>query len=194
MERHPAVIEVNQIFQDGFNKWRPPRSIGLRLLGQCMLKTILDLRATEEDFVPPDPSGMSNMSWGSAYEVWILERFKNAGLLKFGGELYKDMQVNIRAYEGNGYMDAWIYYHDDDIGGEVKTKGSAAFNEILKNRTPDKDHLYQLMTYMHFKELKKGWIIYIDRDKTYEARNGEFIPRWEILEIEYDPRLGEKLE
>lgn len=194
MDRHPAVLKTNTVFQEGFSKWRAPRSIGMRLLGDCMKKTILDLRATEKDFVPPDASGMSNMSWGSAYEVWIIERLRNAGLLKYGGVTGRDIQVNVRAYDGNGYMDALCYYEKQDIGVEIKTKSSGAFNEIIKTRSPDKAHYYQLMAYLHFKKLKRGWLIYIDREKSYEGRNREFIPRWDILEVPYDPVVGLKLE
>lgn len=195
MPRHPMVAETNRVFVEGFNKFRPPRSIGMRLLGQCMLKTTLDLRATEVDYVPPDIRGMQNMSYGSAFEVWMLERFKAAGVLKHGGVLWKDMQVNIRRYEGNGYMDGLGTYEGEDIAIEIKTKGSRDFDMIVGGKKPpDKDHIYQIMTYMHFLNLSKGWLVYIDREKTYEARNGEQTPRWDIIELSYDPKLGAKLE
>lgn len=194
MKRHNAVAEVNKVFVEGFSKFRAPRSIGLRLVGDCMRRTILDLRATEEDFIPADAAGMDNMSYGSAYEVWIGERLKNAGLLKYGGVLWKDMQVNVKAYEGNGYMDFLVTYQGEDVAVEVKTKGAHGWDEILKTRKPDKMHIYQLMIYMHFLKIKKGWLLYIDREKHFEAANGEFIPRWEIFEIDYDPVLAEKLD
>jgi hypothetical protein len=73
--RHPVVMMVNQNFVESFNRWRPPRSIGLRLLGQCMLKTILDFRMTEEESEKPDARGRDNMSYGSAHEKrsWTIE-------------------------------------------------------------------------------------------------------------------------
>lgn len=194
MDRHPVVQEVNKIFVEGFNRYRPPRSIGLRLVADCMRKTILDLNMSEEDWTPPDPSGMDNMSYGSAYEIWMLERLKNAGYLKHGGVLWRDMQVNVKRWAGNGYMDGLGVVDGEDIGIEIKTKGARGFDEIIKTRKPDKLHIYQLMIYMYYLNLKKGWLIYIDREKHFEAANGEYIPRWEIIEIELDEKVGEKLD
>jgi CRISPR/Cas system-associated exonuclease Cas4 (RecB family) len=195
MPKHEAVPLVNRTFVESFNKFRPPRSIGMRLIGDCMKKTILDLRATEETFEPPDMRGMMNMSWGSAYEVWILERFKQANLLKYGGILWKDMQVNIRVEESNGYMDGLGVWEGQDIAIEVKTKGSRDFDMIVAGKKPpDKSHIYQIMMYMHLLKLSKGWLVYIDREKNFEGRNGETTPRWDIIEVDYDSGLGSKLE
>lgn len=194
MSRHPAVTEINQVFVESFNKWRAPRSIGMRLIWDCMRKTIRDFRKTEDDFEPPDERGRDNMSYGSAYEYWMIDRLKEAGLLKYGGKFREDHQVNVRKYEGNGYMDALVWYKGEDIAVEIKTKGARDFERIARDKDPDDSHYMQLMAYMHFLGIKKGWLIYIDREKHYEAANGGIIPRWEILEIEYQEKIGKKTE
>jgi CRISPR/Cas system-associated exonuclease Cas4 (RecB family) len=124
----------------------------------------------------------------------MIERLKQAALLKFGGALGKDNQVNVRKYEGNGYMDCWCSWEGEDIAVEIKTKGSRDFDRITRERIPDRQHYIQCMTYAHFLGFKKLWILYMDREKHFEGRNGEIIPRWEILEFDYDPELGAKIE
>ena len=196
MPRHPMVSHINRAFEKSYRGWRKPRSIGLRLVGNCMKKTILDMRATgpAEEI---DAAGMYNMSYGNAYEEWFGNRLKSADLLKHGGVLREDMQINVAVpqYQGNGYMDFLVHFEGKDIAVEVKSCNQRKFDLVLKTSAPsDQDHYYQLQIYMHFLGLKTGWLVYIDRDKHWEDIDGEVTPRWEILEYKYDAELGETLE
>lgn len=196
MVRHPIVAEVNRKFIESYNSWREPKNIGLRLVSECMLKVIRDMKAKGPS-EKVTARGALNMSYGTAYEMWMAERFKAAGLFKYGGELWKDNQVNVRLpqYGANGYMDFLLHVEKQDVGVEVKSIGARKFDELIKTGKPAyKSHYYQIMIYLHFLKLSRGWLVYIDREKFYEAINGQEVPRWEIIEVPYNPEVGEILE
>ena len=80
----------------------------------------------------------------------------------------------------SGRADAILSVNNENYVLDIKSMNSMIFKKLT---APKEENLYQLQLYLHFFKIKKGILLYIDKD---QQELKEFI-------VEYDPELCQQL-
>lgn len=85
-------------------------------------------------------------------------------------QLFEDMGILIEAEktieldEISGRTDAWIKIDGKDYLVELKSASQFSFDWMLKKNAPKKEHVEQLMLYLHLANIQKGIILVENKD------------------------------
>jgi len=110
-----------------------------------------------------DAMGVANMSLGSVFHDEIQSAMEASGML-----VEAEKEIKIESPPIRGYLDAIVNIDDEDVVAEIKTtrQESFAFKEISGKPSPN--HLIQLLIYLKATGLKRGFLLYVNKnDQTF---------------------------
>lgn len=113
-----------------------------------------------EDFEDTfDAMAMANMSMGTAVHEQIQQALEAAGLL-----VESELEIKIQDPPIRGYLDAIIDWQDEKIVCEIKTTRQESFAFKQLNGKPSANHLIQLLIYLKATGLKRGFLLYVNKN------------------------------
>jgi hypothetical protein len=106
-----------------------------------------------------DAQGVANMETGTHEHVNMEKFFEDAGLL-----VEAEVEIKIENPPIRGYVDAIIDWEGEHIVGEFKTTRQEAFVFREITGKPANYHLIQLLTYLRALNLKRGFLLYLNKN------------------------------
>lgn len=94
---------------------------------------------------------------------------ERAGILK-----QREVPIMNRKHKVVGHADVWVTIEEEDYVVEVKTINAVQFSKLLQ---PQDSHRRQVMAYMKCLKVKKGLVVYLEKDR---HATKEFV-------VEFDP-------
>ena len=124
-----------------------------------------------------DAMGVANRTQGTLGHGRIQEAIEASGLLaqdmqmdpiprKYGQQTHPAMEFRVKTDDPpfDGYGDVMIDYKGERLVGEIKTIRSDEFEYRKINRRPKMAHLMQLLLYMKVWKMRKGVMIYENKN------------------------------
>ncbi|PVC75137.1 hypothetical protein C2I27_04420 [Priestia megaterium] len=184
-----AILEhlINNYNEIQYKKQtRPMRKLHPSTIGMCQRKIVFDIMMVHKPLV--DYRLMRIFENGHSLHHRYEKLFKDMGIL-----VQDEMKIEFDNI--SGHTDAWVrihsleYPHGMNYLVELKSAFSKSFEWMVKNNKPKKEHREQLTFYLHLVQkmglpIDKG-IIFVENKDTQDI--------WEY-ELEYDSKLGQKLE
>lgn len=107
----------------------------------------------------PDAVGSAVMASGTAAHERIQKALEAAEVVKSLEE-----KAELSDPPVFGYIDLILDIDGQEVVGEIKTTGTDIFRYRASSGKPAAYHLYQVLLYMHIKNLDEGFLMYEDRD------------------------------
>ena len=130
-------------------------------IGACMRKTVFDaLKAP----VNESEQGESLLKSHLTFEIGTYFHVLFGNLIEMEGSLVqREIAIQDRENRILGHMDGLLWIKGDYFALEMKTINSRQFTSL---KAPHEGHVQQFTAYMKSRGLKKGVIIYFDKDRS----------------------------
>lgn len=106
-----------------------------------------------------DALGVANMDTGTHEHANMEKFFEDAGLM-----IQAEVEIKIANPPVRGFVDALIDWEGEHIVGEFKTTRQEAFAFRELTGKPANYHLIQLLTYLRALNLKRGFLLYLNKN------------------------------
>jgi CRISPR/Cas system-associated exonuclease Cas4 (RecB family) len=106
-----------------------------------------------------DALGVANMDTGTHEHANMEQFFADAGIL-----VEAEVEIKIENPPIRGFVDALIDWEGEHIVGEFKTTRQEAFVFREISGKPANYHLIQLLTYLRALNLKRGFLLYLNKN------------------------------
>lgn len=106
-----------------------------------------------------DGLGMAIMANGTAAHSRIQSAFKEAGVM-----VDEELEITLSDPPVRGYLDVKLEIDGEVVIGEIKTTSDNIFSAKRVSKKPSVNHLLQILIYMKATGVKKGFILYENRN------------------------------